>query len=155
MDRSESDEMAGISEKDKSMPHPAVISSTTTRTTRVTIQESIPYKRCGDSTTASVDIQDEPNKVDPVPECVNSLDVEFLKRVLLGRDISPPKTRRTFSCEQSSCHLWANNNPQKAARINPRKRTSAPQFGRTNTLKNTLVLRTRRSWPVAPPRIRR
>ncbi|CAG7722380.1 unnamed protein product [Allacma fusca] len=41
-------------------------------------------------------------------EHVSSLDVEFLKRVLLGKDISPPKNRRTLSCEQSSAHLWAN-----------------------------------------------
>lgn len=84
----------------------------------------------------------------------SSLDVEFLKRVLLGKDISPPKNRRTYSCEQSSGHLWANS-PSRVVRMNPRKRTSAPQFGRTNTIRNTIVLRSRRSWPVAPPRIRR
>lgn len=84
----------------------------------------------------------------------STLDVEFLKRVLLGKDITRPKNQRTYSCEQSSGpHLWAN--PSRAVRMNPRKRTSAPQFGRTNTIKNTIVLRSRRSWPVAPPRIRR
>ncbi|CAL8088618.1 unnamed protein product [Orchesella dallaii] len=87
-------------------------------------------------------------------EPVSSLDVEFLKRVLLGKDISPPKNRRTYSCEQSSSgHLWSSS-PSRVVRMNPRKRTSAPQFGRTNTIRNTIVLRSRRSWPVAPPRIR-
>ena len=86
-------------------------------------------------------------------EHISSLDVEFLKRVLLGKDISPPKNRRTLSCEQSgSSHLWGGS-PSRCVR--PRKRTSAPQFGRTNTIKNAVVLRSRRSWPVAPPRIRR
>lgn len=103
------------------------------------------------------DDDDEDDDIGPGPG--SSMDVEFLKRVLLGKDISPPvrpQNRRTFSCEQSSGagHLWGNN-PSRAVRMNPRKRTSAPQFGRTNTIKNTIVLRSRRSWPVAPPRIRR
>lgn len=102
-------------------------------------------------------VNDDDEEEDCHPEFGSSLDVEFLKRVLLGKDISPPNpkmNRRTYSCEQSSGHLWAN--PARAVvRMNPRKRTSAPQFGRTNTIKNTIVLRSRRSWPVAPPRVRR
>lgn len=89
---------------------------------------------------------------DNVPEKLKPTDVEFFKRVLLGESTIEKFGRRTYSVEQGP-HLWNNN---RLMRMSPRKRTSAPQFGRTNSgVRNIVIMRSRRSWPVAPPRIRR
>lgn len=74
-------------------------------------------------------------------------DLEQLRReILLGG-----RGRRACS-EQGpppgiTSHLWG-----QSGRRSPwcRKRTSAPQMGANNGVKTTLVLRSRRSWPVAP-----
>lgn len=80
-------------------------------------------------------------------------EVDFIKRVLFGRDQMKAKfSNRTLSCDQSNA--LQQQRFQQGSR--PRKRTSAPsQFNRTNSTRNILILRSRRSWPVAPQRMRR
>ena len=116
----------------------------------------------------SVDADDEPEldecddrpKLLPKPpinpkSLLPGSEVDFIKRVLLGKNEMIKKfNARTLSCDQSN--TLQQQRFTLSQRGNPRKRTSAPsQFGRTNSTRNILILRSRRSWPVAPQRMRR
>ncbi|OWR49000.1 hypothetical protein KGM_207602 [Danaus plexippus plexippus] len=56
--------------------------------------------------------------------------------------------------QHSTAHLWGSNSGRRGW---SRKRTSAPQMGNTqgSMPRIALVLRSRRSWPVAPQSYRR